>query len=169
MLFRSVSQSRYHHQHTQPITNTQHNNHLLLNLKQHHQQQTLTINNQTITLIQHNILGLEKQRVEQQQQPQNNHHFQLPHKTINQLNNHKILNHIHQSPIPTKNQHTTIQHPNTNITHTKITPKLTSINHHQQQTLTINNQPLYRDWETDRKSTRLNSSHEIPTRMPSSA
>ena len=29
--------------------------------------------------------------------------------------------------------------------------------------------PLYRDWETDRKSTRLNSSHEIPSRMPSSA
>ena len=31
-----------------------------------------------------------------------------------------------------------------------------------------NDQP-YRDWETDRKSTRLNSSHEIPSRMPSSA
>ena len=30
-------------------------------------------------------------------------------------------------------------------------------------------QQLYRDWETDRKSTRLNSSHEIPSRMPSSA
>ena len=29
--------------------------------------------------------------------------------------------------------------------------------------------PTYRDWETDRKSTRLNSSHEIPSRMPSSA
>ena len=29
--------------------------------------------------------------------------------------------------------------------------------------------PFYRDWETDRKSTRLNSSHEIPSRMPSSA
>ena len=29
--------------------------------------------------------------------------------------------------------------------------------------------PPYRDWETDRKSTRLNSSHEIPSRMPSSA
>ena len=29
--------------------------------------------------------------------------------------------------------------------------------------------PVYRDWETDRKSTRLNSSHEIPSRMPSSA
>ena len=28
---------------------------------------------------------------------------------------------------------------------------------------------IYRDWETDRKSTRLNSSHEIPSRMPSSA
>ena len=41
--------------------------------------------------------------------------------------------------------------------------------------LTIANVPLsfykdnYRDWETDRKSTRLNSSHEIPSRMPSSA
>ena len=27
----------------------------------------------------------------------------------------------------------------------------------------------YRDWETDRKSTRLNSSHSAKTRMPSSA
>ena len=32
-----------------------------------------------------------------------------------------------------------------------------------------NDDPAYRDWETDRKSTRLNSSHEIPSRMPSSA
>ena len=38
------------------------------------------------------------------------------------------------------------------------------------------NQPLgdtaatgYRDWETDRKSTRLNSSHSAKSRMPSSA
>ena len=30
------------------------------------------------------------------------------------------------------------------------------------------NQP-YRDWETDRKSTRLNSSHSAKSRMPSSA
>ena len=29
--------------------------------------------------------------------------------------------------------------------------------------------PTYRDWETDRKSTRLNSSHEFVSRMPSSA
>ena len=28
---------------------------------------------------------------------------------------------------------------------------------------------MYRDWETDRKSTRLNSSHEFVSRMPSSA
>ena len=29
--------------------------------------------------------------------------------------------------------------------------------------------PYYRDWETDRKSTRLNSSHSAKSRMPSSA
>ena len=29
--------------------------------------------------------------------------------------------------------------------------------------------PPYRDWETDRKSTRLNSSHITRHRMPSSA
>ena len=29
--------------------------------------------------------------------------------------------------------------------------------------------PQYRDWETDRKSTRLNSSHRSLSRMPSSA
>ena len=29
--------------------------------------------------------------------------------------------------------------------------------------------PPYRDWETDRKSTRLNSSHITRSRMPSSA
>ena len=31
------------------------------------------------------------------------------------------------------------------------------------------NRGLYRDWETDRKSTRLNSSHSAKSRMPSSA
>ena len=30
-------------------------------------------------------------------------------------------------------------------------------------------QVIYRDWETDRKSTRLNSSHSAKSRMPSSA
>ena len=30
-------------------------------------------------------------------------------------------------------------------------------------------EPPYRDWETDRKSTRLNSSHITRSRMPSSA
>ena len=38
----------------------------------------------------------------------------------------------------------------------------------QKRILTPHQTP-YRDWETDRKSTRLNSSHEIPSRMPSSA
>ena len=34
---------------------------------------------------------------------------------------------------------------------------------------TINQTSGYRDWETDRKSTRLNSSHITRSRMPSSA
>ena len=32
-----------------------------------------------------------------------------------------------------------------------------------------NGKVKYRDWETDRKSTRLNSSHRSLSRMPSSA
>ena len=39
-------------------------------------------------------------------------------------------------------------------------------------TYTLNTQDAensYRDWETDRKSTRLNSSHRSLSRMPSSA
>ena len=32
-----------------------------------------------------------------------------------------------------------------------------------------NDNKIYRDWETDRKSTRLNSSHRSLSRMPSSA
>ena len=35
--------------------------------------------------------------------------------------------------------------------------------------LVTQGKPRYRDWETDRKSTRLNSSHEFVSRMPSSA
>ena len=33
----------------------------------------------------------------------------------------------------------------------------------------VPDKPTYRDWETDRKSTRLNSSHSAKSRMPSSA
>ena len=33
----------------------------------------------------------------------------------------------------------------------------------------LSNENQYRDWETDRKSTRLNSSHRSLSRMPSSA
>ena len=36
-------------------------------------------------------------------------------------------------------------------------------------TYAIPNTTKYRDWETDRKSTRLNSSHSAKSRMPSSA
>ena len=36
-------------------------------------------------------------------------------------------------------------------------------------TFSHSNVPEYRDWETDRKSTRLNSSHSAKSRMPSSA
>ena len=35
--------------------------------------------------------------------------------------------------------------------------------------LELNDRVRYRDWETDRKSTRLNSSHSAKSRMPSSA
>ena len=35
--------------------------------------------------------------------------------------------------------------------------------------MTNYNETRYRDWETDRKSTRLNSSHSTRSRMPSSA
>ena len=37
----------------------------------------------------------------------------------------------------------------------------------EKKVLPLENQ--YRDWETDRKSTRLNSSHSAKSRMPSSA
>ena len=36
-------------------------------------------------------------------------------------------------------------------------------------TLYCSLETCYRDWETDRKSTRLNSSHSAKSRMPSSA
>ena len=36
-------------------------------------------------------------------------------------------------------------------------------------TMALDKLRLYRDWETDRKSTRLNSSHSAKSRMPSSA
>ena len=37
------------------------------------------------------------------------------------------------------------------------------------RTEAIQPEERYRDWETDRKSTRLNSSHSAKSRMPSSA
>ena len=46
-----------------------------------------------------------------------------------------------------------------------LTATLIFISHVNNQTTTT----CYRDWETDRKSTRLNSSHITRSRMPSSA
>ena len=47
---------------------------------------------------------------------------------------------------------------------------LTCLNYtHKEKIDLIYIDPPYRDWETDRKSTRLNSSHITRSRMPSSA
>ena len=46
-----------------------------------------------------------------------------------------------------------------------LTPKLTDLSSRSFQPYAN----FYRDWETDRKSTRLNSSHRSLSRMPSSA
>ena len=45
---------------------------------------------------------------------------------------------------------------------------LALVNAHD-EVMIIGGGQLYRDWETDRKSTRLNSSHRSLSRMPSSA
>ena len=49
----------------------------------------------------------------------------------------------------------------------------TGFTHHQRQDIWTHQEyymgRIYRDWETDRKSTRLNSSHSAKSRMPSSA
>ena len=52
------------------------------------------------------------------------------------------------------------------ITKDEIRFRLRTSNYAREQTLTVDS---YRDWETDRKSTRLNSSHSAKSRMPSSA
>ena len=44
-----------------------------------------------------------------------------------------------------------------------------NINEQINQNLTAGHKASYGDWETDRKSTRLNSSHSAKSRMPSSA
>ena len=65
-----------------------------------------------------------------------------------------------------------VQFPNGVCLHageTKSDPWQKQINAKQPLDTNLTNLASYRDWETDRKSTRLNSSHEIPSRMPSSA
>ena len=50
------------------------------------------------------------------------------------------------------------------------TPEIKSIENQINELKTkLEEETKYRDWETDRKSTRLNSSHSAKSRMPSSA
>ena len=52
----------------------------------------------------------------------------------------------------------------------KIEPEnILDAHHITDRSLMPNGGYVYRDWETDRKSTRLNSSHSAKSRMPSSA
>ena len=47
--------------------------------------------------------------------------------------------------------------------------KVFNFKENEVRTVVKDGEPGYRDWETDRKSTRLNSSHRSLSRMPSSA
>ena len=53
----------------------------------------------------------------------------------------------------------------------RIRATIRRIKHQEEKGESFNNYAtqVYRDWETDRKSTRLNSSHSAKSRMPSSA
>ena len=47
--------------------------------------------------------------------------------------------------------------------------KVSQLTEEQKKEFIVKDKAEYRDWETDRKSTRLNSSHITRSRMPSSA
>ena len=51
----------------------------------------------------------------------------------------------------------------------ELLSRLVVIFEHLLKRLFVQLPQAYRDWETDRKSTRLNSSHSAKSRMPSSA
>ena len=51
--------------------------------------------------------------------------------------------------------------------HPRMMPVTSILNNNPE--VSENIRAFYRDWETDRKSTRLNSSHSAKSRMPSSA
>ena len=61
------------------------------------------------------------------------------------------------------------QFTNVGLTSFSITPSKEIINYYLTTVVNSVYDPFYRDWETDRKSTRLNSSHRSLSRMPSSA
>ena len=58
------------------------------------------------------------------------------------------------------------------VNQASLSYEITSLDIHKQyphEVINIGDKARYRDWETDRKSTRLNSSHSAKSRMPSSA
>ena len=93
-------------------------------------------------------------------QPQHQHqyHQHHPQQTKNNIQLPLLHQIHHQKP-------TTTHHHHPQQTQPKLPPRM----NFQISNLNTNTNTTYRDWETDRKSTRLNSSHEIPSRMPSSA
>ena len=56
-----------------------------------------------------------------------------------------------------------------NFYYDMITRRMSAEATKEQAAAMIDKIAIYRDWETDRKSTRLNSSHRSLSRMPSSA
>ena len=83
----------------------------------------------------------------------------------------------HLRNIPNKRSHLLTQHTPQTQHHTPTSQHIRqhqTQHHHSRNITNKHNTPLtqqhsYRDWETDRKSTRLNSSHRSLSRMPSSA
>ena len=161
---------------------------------EHPQQNTVTIDE--IILKYHQTIQTDKNHQTPNQIFVNNTDDVLLLRNTNQNHQHtKQTKHLNATTINNKNEITKDHHTKqTKIKHTisqlrNQTNKLTITNQHSKHTkhlnaTTINNKneitkdhhtkqtkikPQYRDWETDRKSTRLNSSHEIPSRMPSSA
>ena len=87
---------------------------------------------------------------------------------------HDTLNTHTHTTNPTNTQHT--HHTTHTHTHKHITQHTHNAQHthiHTLRTVVLTvvriHHQAYRDWETDRKSTRLNSSHITRSRMPSSA
>ena len=163
MLFRSVSQSRYK-SHLQPVHRFHHLYlHTLLS-NQHHRTLPHSLTNDTDSTG-----NLHTYLLPILCQPTTLHAHQQP----TRLSLH-LLNDQRQSANDNDHsgQHHPVldPHPGTRLSADGATgPEPRYATGEDAGTSNRRVRPAYRDWETDRKSTRLNSSHEIPSRMPSSA